>query len=173
MMDGIVIGHSPTSNTFLVYNPRNRQYYEPDSYRINPYRLPASIYANIKYDGGLFCHLLQDNNPHMEEKYPSGTRVKQLDPSTNVLFSGTVMDIPFPATSLSPDSLSTDWNYTILFDNGTTSSVPLQEMASLIPPTPVGPLLGDPSSSQDSLLPPFLRINSRITYERDGQYRKG
>jgi hypothetical protein len=83
------------------------------------------------------------------------------------------MDIPFLATSLSPDSLSTDLNYTILFDNGTTSFIPLQEMASLIPPPPIGPLFGDLSSSQDSLLPPFLCINSKITYELDGQYHKG
>ncbi len=45
--------------------------------------------------------------------------------------------------------------------------------ASLIPPPPVGPLLGDSSLSQDSLLPPFLHINSKITYEQDGQYHKG
>jgi hypothetical protein len=57
----------------------------------------------------------------MEEKYPPGTRVKRVDSSTNVLLSSTVMDIPFLATSLSPDSLSTDLNYTILFDNGTIS----------------------------------------------------
>jgi hypothetical protein len=57
-MDGIVIGRSPTSNALLVYSPRNWQYYKPDSYRIDPYQLPASVYANIKYNGGLFCHLL-------------------------------------------------------------------------------------------------------------------
>jgi hypothetical protein len=39
-MDGIVIGLSTTSNALLVYNPRNRQYYKPDSYQINPYCLP-------------------------------------------------------------------------------------------------------------------------------------
>jgi hypothetical protein len=83
------------------------------------------------------------------------------------------MDIPFPATSLSPESLSMDLKYTILFNHGTTSSIPLQGKVSLIPPPPVGPLLGDSSSSQDSLLPPFLCINSKITFEQDGQYHKG
>jgi hypothetical protein len=73
----------------------------------------------------------------------------------------------------SPNSLSTDLNYTILFDNITTSSIPLWEVASLIPPPPVGPLLGDSSLSQDSLLPPFLCINSKTTYEHEGQYHKG
>jgi hypothetical protein len=83
------------------------------------------------------------------------------------------MDIPFPSTSPSPNSLSTDLNLTILFDNGSTSSILLQDMASLIPPPPVGPLLGDSSLSQDCLLPPFLGVNSKITYDHDGQYHKG
>jgi len=30
-MDGVIIGCSPTYNARLVYNPRNKQYYEPDS----------------------------------------------------------------------------------------------------------------------------------------------
>jgi hypothetical protein len=42
-MDGIVIGHSPTLNALMVYNPRNQQCYKPVSYRINPYRLPALV----------------------------------------------------------------------------------------------------------------------------------
>ncbi len=32
-MDGIGIGRSPTSNAMLVYSPRTKRYYEPDSYR--------------------------------------------------------------------------------------------------------------------------------------------
>ncbi len=35
-MDGIAVGRSPTSNALLVYNPRTKQYYEPDSYRLIP-----------------------------------------------------------------------------------------------------------------------------------------
>ncbi len=94
-MDGIVIGCSPTSNALLVYNPRNKQYYEPDSYRMDPYRLPGSAQPNIKYDGSLFCSLLHDDNPHYGEKYPPGTPVECMDSTTNMLLSGTVMDIPF------------------------------------------------------------------------------
>jgi hypothetical protein len=43
-----------------------------------------------------------------------------------MLLSGTVMDIPFPPTdsSSSSDDIH-DWSYTILFDNGTTTSIPL------------------------------------------------
>ncbi len=73
-MDGIIIGRSPTSNALLVYNPHNKQYYEPDSYRIDSYRLPDSIYCDLKYDSGLFCYLYRDENPPIEELYPPGTR---------------------------------------------------------------------------------------------------
>ncbi len=121
-MDGIVIGRSPTSNALLVYNPRNCHNYEPDSYRIDPYRLPGSAYPDIKYDGGLFCSLLRDKNPHFEEKYPPGTRVEQMDPASNMLLSGTVMDIPF-SSDVSDES--NVWSYMVLFDNGTTTSIPL------------------------------------------------
>jgi hypothetical protein len=156
----------------LVYNPRNKQFYKPDSYRINPYCLPTSVYPDIKYNVSLFCYLLRDKNPHMEEKYPPGTRIERVDPAINTLLSGTVMDIPFPATSF--DSPPSELSYTILFDNGTTASIPLQDMALLIPPPPVDPLRnGDSSSSQDSLLLPFLQLSSKITYEHDGQYHKG
>ncbi len=69
-MDGIVIGCSPIPNALMVYNPCNKQYYEPDSYQIDSFRLPNSVYPDIENDGGLFCYLLRNNNPSMEEKYP-------------------------------------------------------------------------------------------------------
>jgi hypothetical protein len=42
-MDGIAIGRSPTSNAMLVYNPRTKHYYEPDSYCLDPYCLPLGV----------------------------------------------------------------------------------------------------------------------------------
>ena len=52
------------------------------------------------------------------------------------------MDIPMdPATSL---------QYVILFNDGTTESVPASKMASLIPKP------ADPTSDSSHLLPPFL-----------------
>ncbi len=73
----------------------------------------------------------------------------------------------FPVSASKADSLQT---YTILFDNGTTASEPLNEMASLIPPPPVDVCN---LASQDSLLPPFLHLNSKITFEHEGQYHEG
>jgi len=170
-MDGVVVGRSPTSNALLVYNPRNKKYYEPDSYRFDPYRLPSSAYPSIKYDGGIFVNLLRDDIPHFEEKYPPGTRVERVDPISGMLVSGTVMDIPFPleVSSDSSDAV-TDLPYTILFDNGRSDSIPLSKMAGLIPPPPIVPSTPD---GTDPLLPPFLHLNSRITYEHEGQYHKG
>jgi hypothetical protein len=94
-----------------------------------------------------------------------------MDPTSNMLLSGTVMDIPFPVdVSFSSSGNVQDRPYTILFDNGTTASILLSQMSNLIPPPPV---LSSPSQGTDALLPRFLQLNSRITYEHEGQYHKG
>ena len=170
-MDGIIIGHSPTSNALLVCNPLNKQYYEPDSYRIDSYCLPGFVYRDLKYNGGLFCYLYRDKNPPVEELYPPGTWVERIHPSSKMLLAGTtVMNIPSISTvSSSDDSSDPSYSYTILFDNGTSASIPLSEMPTIIPKPPVDI---DSSDSQDSLLPPFLWLNSKITYEHDGNITK-
>jgi hypothetical protein len=113
----------------------------------------------MKYDGGLFCLLLSDDNPSFEEKYPSGIRVDCIDQATNMLLADTVMDIPIP-TSGSGDELT--YNYMVLFNNVTTASIPISEMALivLVPLVEVGAL-----DSQDSLLPQFLQLNAKIIYK--------
>ncbi len=73
------------------------------------------------------------------------------------------MDIPFP---VSPSEADSQQSYLILFDNDTTAFVPLNEMAAL---TPLPLVDVGTSNSMDSLLPPFLRLNSKITYEHKGQ----
>jgi hypothetical protein len=55
----------------------------------------------------------------MEELHPPGTRVKQLEPSTNMLLAGTVMDIPLHSN---PNGSAM---YQVLFDNGTSASISL------------------------------------------------
>jgi hypothetical protein len=106
-------------------------------------------------------------NPTFKEKYPPRTRVEQINPSTNKLLAGIVMDIPFPVSPSKADFLQ---SYTILFNNGTTVSVPLNEMADLIPPPPVEVCNSD---WHNSLLPMFFRLNLKVTYEHKGQYHKG
>jgi hypothetical protein len=96
-MDGIAIGCSPTLNALVVYNPRTKTYYDPDSYRFDPcypYQLPSLVYPQLQYNDCLFCYFLGDKNPAMEEAYPPGSWVECLDPTTNLLLVGTVMDIP-------------------------------------------------------------------------------
>ncbi len=158
-MDGIVLGRSPTSNAILIYNPWNQRYYEPDSYKIDPYRVPSSVYSTIKYDSGLFVSLHRNDNPAISKPNPPGTRVLAINPSSERSLAGTVMDIPLEPNS-SPQ-------YFIIFDNGTTRSVPATNMPSLIPkPTTVSP-------DSTHLLSPFLQPGSKITYEHEGQYHKG
>ena len=150
-MDRIVLGQSPTLNAILVYNPWNQRYYEPDSYKIDPYRVPSSVYPTIKYDGGLFVSLHRDDNPAISKPYPPGTRVLDINPSSERSLASIVMDIPLDPNS-SPQ-------YLIIFDDGTTQSVPATDMPCLIPkPTTVSP-------DSTHLLPPFLQPGSKITYE--------
>ncbi len=105
----------------------------------------------------------------VEELYPPGMRVEQLDPATNMLLVGMVMDIPLSTAPLGSTL------YHILFNNGTSASIPFAEMESLIPapPLPSSTPTDSPSDGSSSLLPPFLSVNSRITYEHDGAYHKG
>jgi hypothetical protein len=168
-MDGIAVGRSPTSNALLVYNPRKKKYYKPDSYRLDPYRLPSLVYPSPTYDGSLFCLLYRDDNSLMEERYPPGTRVEQIDPTTHMLLAGTVMVIPLHSN---PTGLAM---YLNLFDNGTSASIPLADMVSLIPSPPISGVGLHKTSSDDdsSLLPPFLQVSNCITYEHDGEYHKG
>jgi hypothetical protein len=88
-----------------------------------------------------------------------------------MLLSGTVMDIPFLMEVSGNDIYDSLHPYTVLFDNGTTTSIPLSKMLALIPKPPVDI---DGSNSQDSLLPPFLHLNSRSSYihgKCEGVYR--
>jgi hypothetical protein len=124
-LDGIIVGHSPTSNAILVYNPWNQRYYEPDIYKIDPYQLPSLVYLTIVYDGGLFVSLHHGDVPIISEPYPPGTRIEEPSSSNNSICSSTIMDIPLDPTR-SPQ-------YLILFDNGSTKSVPARDMSSIIP----------------------------------------
>jgi hypothetical protein len=105
----------------------------------------------------------------MEESYPPGTRVKRLDPDTKMLLVGMVMDIP---CSSNPSGLPI---HQILFDNGTTASIPLADIALIIPPPPISDTSSPepPLDEASSLLPTFLMVDSCITYKHDGTYHKG
>ncbi len=105
----------------------------------------------------------------MEKFYPPGTQVKWIDPTTNMLLAGMVMSIPL---SMAP---SDSPSYQILFNNGTSASISLTGMPSLIlnPPVPMSAAVDSSSEDSSSLLPPFLSVNSQITYEHKGTYHKG
>jgi hypothetical protein len=138
-LNGIAVGRIPLSNAILVYNPCSQRYYKPDSYRLDPYQLPSSVYPTIN----LFISLHWGDSSPIREPYSPATCVKDFNKSTNVKRLGTIMNIPMDATS-SP-------HYLIQFDDGTTKSVKVADMSSLIPK----PLANVSDSTH--LLPPFLR----------------
>jgi hypothetical protein len=108
------------------------------------------MYPDVKYDGGLFCSLVHDDNPPKEKKYPPGTEVEQLDPFSISLVAGTViMDIPLSGIV----SETSDAPHYTIHD----SLYP-----HIIPSPPVRETIIDVSHPQ---LPPFLQLNSKITCE--------
>jgi len=166
-LDGIIVGRSETSNAVIVYNPRNKQFYdEVKSYSVDPYRLPACMYSasGIKYDGGLFVHLKRDGAPPQEEEYPPGTRVERAHPRTRIPQRGTVMDIPMPA-----DGEDGTQKYLVQFDDGTSTEFPLVDMPSIAQQPPASPIEDD--GKRD--LPEWLFPNCKVTYEYQGEYHKG
>ena len=160
MLDGSIIGRSPTSNAILVYKPRNQCYFKSYSYKIDTYRLPSSVIPTIIYDGDLFVLLHRGDVPAISELYPPGTHIKEPSSSNDGIHcSSSVVHIPMDPT-ISPQ-------YLVQFDDGTTKSIPASEMALLIPKP------RDSPSNSSHLLPPFLCLNSKITFEQEGQYHKG
>ncbi len=117
----------------------------------------------------MFISFLCDDNLQFDEN-PPVTQVERINLVTNMLLLGTVMDISFPldVSALSEDSA--DILYTILVDDGSMASIFLSQMAKLIPPPPITPSMAE---GDDSFLPPFLRLNSWITFEHKSQYHKG
>jgi hypothetical protein len=97
--------------------------------------------------------------PSINEPYPPGMQVLKFNPTSGLTRAGTVMDIPFDSTK-SP-------HYLILLDDGTTCSVSAADMESLIPKLTVN------TTSTSHLLPPFLQLGSKITFDKDGQYHNG
>lgn len=166
-VDGIVVGRSDTSNAPIVYNPRNKKFYdEVQSFRVDSHRLPGAVYAKsgITYNGGLFCHLKRDGSPPQDEQFSPGTRVEEEDPRTKVLHKGTVTDIPIDPAQ--PDS---ELHYMVVFDNGVSRSVPLIDMVDMVLKPPASPV----EQSQDRGIPEFYQVGRKITYEYEGQYHKG
>ena len=79
------------------------------------------------------------------------------------------MDIPLAPASFGDKSSNV--RYTIWFDDTTTKSVPLSEMADLIPKPPKS--LATDATAEAALLPPFLQEGCKVTYDHEGQYVKG
>ena len=62
-MIGIAVGRSTKTNALSIYNPITKQYYEPDTYKFDPSRLPCTEFpAQIHYDGGLHANIYRHSH---------------------------------------------------------------------------------------------------------------
>ena len=92
-----------------------------------------------------------------------GTRVDYFDPDVRLTRPGTVMDIP-----MDPDTPDEKKYYLIQLDNSAVIKIPLADMPALIPQPPVQII-----DEASAILPPFLQLGNKITYEHEGIYYQG
>ena len=127
-LEGMAIGRSDTSNAMVFYNPITRQYYEPDMYKLDPTRLPSSVWPNdIKYDGGLFACLYRDDSPDIPEPFPPGSRVVISTTTDGTSTIGTVSAIPLKTHT---GHSATD-ACLVHLDNGSMTQAPIDSMTIL------------------------------------------
>jgi hypothetical protein len=107
------------------------------------------------YIGGLFVSLDLEDTVGISKPYPPGARVEEFNPTLGSTHAGMVMDFPFDLSSLP--------QYLIMFDDGTTLSVSSHNIPALIPKQVTSIL------ATSHLLPPFLKIGSKVTFEHNCQ----
>ena len=164
-MEGIAVGRSTTSNAMVFYNPTTKQYYEPDTYKLDPSRLPSTAFPKtIVYDGGIFADLYRDNNPNVPEPFPPGTRVLVCLHGSTAASEGTISSIPLKGETGSTDAET----YMVLFDDGSLAPAHLSELRSVTQ---------DPQSAtsdtSSSSLPAFLASGTKVILAKDGIFHKG
>ncbi len=157
-LDRIIIGWSPTSTAILVNNPRNQKYYELGSYHLDP-QSPISGLPNNKIWWRVICLSPLRLGGIFSKPFPQGIRVADVHPTTGKTCSGMVIDIPFGPNS-SP-------HYLVLYNDDTSLSIPAASLPALIPKPMVDIL------DTFHLLPPFLQVGFKITFEKGSQYHKG
>jgi hypothetical protein len=166
-LDGIAIGRSETSNAMIFYNPKTKRYYKPDSYKLDPSRLPSSVWPqDIQYDGGIFADLYRDNNPNVPEPYPPGTCVLVCNKDSASSTPGTITDIPIKDT----DGAASSDTYVVLLDSGSSTPV---DSSSLRHIHEVPPSSNVPPTTSLSPLPSFLAHGSKIVLALNGSFHKG
>jgi hypothetical protein len=163
-LEGIAVGQSSTSNAMIFYNPRTSAYYKPDSYKLDPSRLPSTVWpSDITYDGGMFADLYRDTHPHLPEPFSPGSRVVVTGPDTLASNIGTVTAIPLKNSSGHSDPTT----YMINLDNGTMHPSTLPHIKMVTPP------VGDDSPTAIITLPVFLAHGLKVTLYHNGTYHKG
>jgi hypothetical protein len=158
-MDGIVLGQSPTSNAIYIYNPHNQRCYNPDSYRIDPYHLPLSVYPTIK---SMTVASLSHSTTTTTLQSVNCTLLAHKYWTFTLTFTQP-QDAPVPVPL---------WIFPLIqLHHYNTSSCGMMAPHALFWPPTCHPLSQNQRSHHQTLRTsmPFLQPGSKITYERDGQ----
>ena len=172
-MQGIAVGRSTKTNALSVYNPITKQYYEPDTYKFDPSRLPCNEFpSQIHYDGGLYADLYRHSHKNVPEPYPPGMPLKipsGKDPAEDYT-TAIVSSIPIRDS----EGATVPSQYLLQLHDGTTLTKTLSEMDE-IADSPINKTAVSPSPSLPILdsLPSWLQHGSKVTYDHGGEFHKG
>ena len=171
-MQGIAVGRSSKTNGLLVYHPGTKKYYEPDTYKFDPSRLPCNEWPNrnLRYDGGLIAGLYRDGHSNVPEPYPPGMpfRIILEDGSDTTAI---VSSIPF--RDASGDVVSD--KYHLQCSDGSLLPKTLLELDELAasPANQAAVQRSKPDLPEVASLPVWLQHGSKVTFDKDGEFHKG
>ena len=172
-MIGIAVGRSTTTNALSVYNPITKHYYEADTYKFDPSRLPCTEFpAQIHYDGGLHADLYRHSHRNVPEPYPPGTPLKipGTDDDNDACTTAIVSSIPIR----DGDGNTVPGQYLLQLHDGTTVTKTLVEMDEIADsPANKTTVALNPSLPIVDSLPAWLQHGSKVTYNHAGEFHKG
>ena len=172
-MIGIAVGRSTKTNALSVYNPVTNQYYEPDTYKFDPSRLPCTEFpSRINYDGGLRAELYRHSHRNVPEPYPSGTQFKIPAADGNHDECTTAIVSPIPIRDGKGNALP--GQYLLQLHDGTTMTKTLAEMDEIAdsPANKTSTTL-NPSLPVVESLPALLQHGSKVAYDYACELHKG
>ena len=177
-LDGIAVGRDDKTNTIVSYSPVTRSYYRPPAFRLDEHRLPITNFPkHIRYDGGLTCGLMRNNNDPVPEPFPPGTRVTLSINDAPV--RGTIQNIPMIGPTLvtsaanpSPTALPPP-HYVVSLDDGTTAERSFEDLIAIGRDSDTPADSAAPTADPFATLPHIFQRNSKVTFDHKGTFHKG
>ena len=172
-MIGIAVVRSNKTNALSFYNPITNQYYNTDTYKSDPYRLPCTDFpSQIHYDGGLHADLYRHIHKNTPDPYPPSIPLKipSNKDNNNNYTTATVSSIPI--RDLPGNTVTC--KYLLHLHDVYTFTKTLTKMDA-IADSPINKtrFAPNPYLLVINSLPAWLQHGCKVTYDHSGEFHKG